>query len=226
MNDAIVATELTKLWPDKSYGLREVSLRAEQGAITALIGRNGSGKTTLLRIIAALAEPTTGTLSNPFGTAGIVFQGNSLWPHLTVLEQLIIPLTRVCGHPTAIAKQAAFALLRRFGVAALSNRYPFELSGGQQQKVALARTLSVEPKVICLDEVTSALDPLAKADIYRCIDDLRSEGRVVLVSTHDLHYAARHADSVYYLVDGALAAAGSSSSVMKCSDDPFFDILK
>ena len=117
-------------------------------------------------------------------------------------------------------------LLNRFNISLLSNRYPSQLSGGQQQKVTLARLLSVEPKVLCLDEVTSALDPFAKADIYRIIGELKSEGRIVLISTHDLHYARRHADQIIYLVDGSIAMKGSPQEVMLSNKDPFFEILR
>lgn len=225
MRNAVQGAGITTRWPDGSYGLRNVSFRAEEGTITALVGRNGCGKSTLLRIIAGLVLPTQGTFSNPFATARIMFQQETLWPHLTALQQIMLPLIKVCGCPKREAEQKAIELLRRFAVVGFCNRYPFELSGGQQQKVALARTLSVEPKVICLDEVTSALDPLATNAMDRCIDELRNENRIVFVSTHDLHYAVRRADQVLYLVDGVIAAEGIPKNVMLTGQDPFFDGL-
>ena len=213
----LIVDGLTKRWPDGSFALQGVSFTAAPGQIVALIGPSGAGKTTLLRVIAGLETFQQGTLDRSPGAVGMVFQQPSLWPHLTLLENVALPLRVTRGFPREESRRLAAEELSRWGLAHRCAAYPSELSGGEQQRGAIVRTLMLEPEVLCLDEITSALDPEITSDILRQILELKGTETIVLLSTHQLAFARQSADLVLFLDGGKVIEQGSPASVL---DDP------
>ena len=213
----LTVQKLTKRWPGGSCALQDISFTAAPGQIVALIGPSGAGKTTLLRVIAGLETFQQGTLDRSPGAVGMVFQQPSLWPHLTLLENVALPLRVTRGFPREESRRLAAEELSRWGLAHRCAAYPSELSGGEQQRGAIVRTLMLEPEVLCLYEITSALDPEITSDILRQILELKGTATIVLLSTHQLAFARQSADHVLFLDGGRVVEQGSPASVL---DDP------
>ena len=185
----------------------------------AFIGPSGGGKSTLLRIIAGLETPSAGDLtldgapvdfsSEPALRAhrrqlGVVFQAFNLFPHLTAVANLTLPLEKVHGLAPAAARDLAMETLRRFRLAEHAEKRPAELSGGQKQRVAIARAIAIKPRVLLFDEPTSALDPEMTAEVLDVIGELKAEGRDFILVTHEMGFARHVADRVAFLADGRL----------------------
>lgn len=220
----------------KSYGpvevLRGISLEARQGDVISLIGSSGSGKSTFLRCINQLESCDAGEihvagehlelvvrkgrrvardprqLRRLRAKLGFVFQSFNLWSHMTVLENLIEGPTQVCGIARDRAVPLAHDLLERVGLKGREDAYPAHLSGGQQQRVAIARALAMEPEVLLFDEPTSALDPELVAEVLAVIRDLATEGRTMLLVTHEMAFARDVSTSVMFLHQGRVEEAG------------------
>jgi len=222
----------------KRYGralvLNKIDLSLAEHEVVCLIGASGSGKSTLLRC-ADLLEPIDAgsiTLSGRAVPAddrdadttrrqlGIVFQGFSLFPHLTALENVALAPRVALGLTAAAAEKRARALLKQLGLAAKANAYPDSLSGGQQQRVAIARALATEPKVLLLDEITSALDPVLVADVLEALRTLAKGGATMLIATHEMAFAADVADRICYLEGGEIIEQGSPEKIFKTPRDP------
>jgi octopine/nopaline transport system ATP-binding protein len=226
-----VAIEVSGL--RKSFGtievLKGVSLTAREGDVVAIIGGSGSGKSTLLRCINFLETPSAGAIS--IGTEkvamhangspsdrkqlerlrqslGMVFQSFNLWTHRTVLENLIEVPVHVMKIPKAVAIERARKLLARVGLAEKENAYPAFMSGGQQQRAAIARALCMEPKAMLFDEPTSALDPELVGEVLQVIKGLADEGRTMVLVTHEMKFAREVATHVVYLVNGVIEEEG------------------
>nr|WP_315412644.1 aminotransferase class I/II-fold pyridoxal phosphate-dependent enzyme [uncultured Pseudomonas sp.] len=218
--------------------LKGISLTAHEGDVISLIGASGSGKSTLLRCINMLEVPDQGSIhvdgesiklnygrpGAPLvadarqlvrirSTLGMVFQNFNLWPHRTVLENLIEAPTQVLRESRAEAIERAEALLDRVGLAAKRNEYPAFLSGGQQQRVAIARALAMRPKVMLFDEPTSALDPELVGEVLRVIRSLAEEGRTMILVTHEMAFARDVSSKVAFLHQGMIEETGSPDSV-------------
>ncbi|MHC8400333.1 aminotransferase class I/II-fold pyridoxal phosphate-dependent enzyme [Pseudomonas sp. MDT1-17] len=218
--------------------LKGVSLTAREGDVISLIGASGSGKSTLLRCINMLEVPDQGRIlvdgesihlnfdrpGAPLvsdakqlvrirSSLGMVFQNFNLWPHRTVLENLIEAPTQVLRESRAEAIERAEALLERVGLAAKRNEYPAFLSGGQQQRVAIARALAMRPKVMLFDEPTSALDPELVGEVLRVIRSLAEEGRTMILVTHEMAFARDVSSKVAYLHQGQIEETGSPDEV-------------
>jgi len=222
----------------KRYGralvLDKIDLTLAEHEVVCLIGASGSGKSTLLRC-ADLLEPIDAgsiTLDGRVVNAddrdadatrrqlGIVFQGFSLFPHLTALENVALAPRVALGLTAAAAEKRARALLKQLGLAAKANAYPDSLSGGQQQRVAIARALATEPKVLLLDEITSALDPVLVADVLEALRALAKGGATMLIATHEMAFAADVADRICYLEGGRIIEQGSPEKIFKAPRDP------
>jgi polar amino acid transport system ATP-binding protein len=183
-----------------------------------LIGASGSGKSTLLRCVNLLEPIDSGTVwlwgSRVTGPGinqnlvrrhiGIVFQSFNLFPHMTVLRNVTLAPTKVLGTPPAQAQQEARALLDRFGLLGKENDYPDRLSGGQQQRVAIVRALAMQPQIMLLDEVTSALDPELVAEVLEVISELAAAGMTMLIATHEMGFARDIARRVCFLEEGRI----------------------
>jgi polar amino acid transport system ATP-binding protein len=195
----------------------------------ALIGASGSGKSTLLRCIDLLEPVDDGVIeldgrdvTDPRVDAdevrsriGIVFQAYNLFPHLRVLDNLTLAPRRVHGVPRERAEHEAVETLRRVGLADKARAWPDELSGGQQQRVAIARALVTRPRLLLLDEVTSALDPELVGEVLSLLRDLGGEGIMMLLATHEMAFARDVADEVVFLDSGRVHEAGPPSQVLE-----------
>ncbi|WP_284615058.1 ABC transporter ATP-binding protein [Aquabacterium humicola] len=230
--------DLHKRFGDREV-LRGVSLRARPGDVVALIGSSGSGKSTLLRCLNLLEQPHAGTirlgdealrlvpdhdgslraadaaqLRRWRARLAMVFQNFNLWAHRTVLENVIEAPVHVLGRSKAEATERAQALLARVGVAHRAGVYPAQLSGGEQQRVAIARALAVDPEVMLFDEPTSALDPELVGEVLAVMRELASEGRTMLVVTHEMGFAREVANHVVFLHQGRIEEQGPPREVL------------
>jgi polar amino acid transport system ATP-binding protein len=206
----------------KSFGanlvLSGINLDVAAHEVICLIGASGSGKSTLLRCI-NLLEPIDSGLISLLGhrvtgpgidanqvrrQVGIVFQSYNLFPHMTVLRNVTLAPTKALGMPKAQAEDLARELLARFGLADKQTEYPDRLSGGQQQRVAIVRALAMQPQVMLLDEVTSALDPELVAEVLDVIRELATGGMTMLIATHEMGFARDIASRVCFLEEGVI----------------------
>jgi polar amino acid transport system ATP-binding protein len=204
-----------------------VTLRFEKVHTLALIGPSGGGKSTLLRIVAGLERPEEGTISvdgervifedralqRYRRTVGTVFQAFNLFPHLSALDNVILPLEKVHGYASDAARQHAMEQLRRFRLEKHAGKRPAELSGGQRQRVAIARAIAIKPRLLLFDEPTSALDPEMTGEVLDVIAELRNEGRDFLLVTHEMGFARAVADQVAFLAGGRIVEAGPPGQV-------------
>ncbi len=215
----------------KSYGehcaLDGVTLEIDSTKCLALIGPSGGGKSTLLRIIAGLEAPTSGTIElNRHAmpdtedalrayrrTIGTVFQSYNLFPHLDALANIALPLTKVHGLSLANATARASQLLDRFALATHSRKRPAELSGGQNQRIAIARAIAHDPELILFDEPTSALDPEMTAEVLDIVEELIHDGKECVIVTHQMGFAKRVSEHVVLLSQGQVGEYGKSESV-------------
>jgi ABC-type polar amino acid transport system ATPase subunit len=212
----------------KSFGpievLRRVSLAVEPKDVVCVIGPSGSGKTTLLRCLALLEQPTGGTVAMNGVTIasarsssdqrraardvrpeiGMVFQHFNLWPHMTVLGNLIEAPLRVKGMSRPDVVKMAEALLAKVGLSDKRDVYPNRLSGGQQQRVAIARALAMSPRVLLFDEPTSALDPELRQEVLMVMRQLAGEGMTMLVVTHEMGFARQVGTRVVFMDAGEI----------------------
>ena len=220
----------------KSFGtnhvLRGVDLTVAEGSVTVLIGPSGSGKTTVLRSLNALEVPDAGTVriddvavdfSTPVdrrararlrAQSGMVFQGHNLFPHLTVLGNVMEGPLVVQKRPRAEVREDALALLDRVGLADKAEQYPFQLSGGQQQRVGIARALAIRPRLMLFDEPTSALDPELVGEVLGVMKDLANDGWTMVVVTHEMRFARQVSDQVLFLDGGVVVERGEPERVL------------
>ena len=230
------ATDLCKSFGRQTV-LRKVNLDMEQVHALTLIGPSGGGKSTLLRIMAGLENPDSGTLH--FNdreviyrekelmahrrSVGTVFQAFNLFPHLTALQNITLPLEKVHRYKPPDARQAAEEILERFQLSEHSHKPPAQLSGGQRQRVAIARAISIKPKLLLFDEPTSALDPEMTAEVLELIEELREEGRDLVLVTHQMGFAHRIADQIALLSAGQITECGPPSQVL---DNPVSEVTR
>jgi polar amino acid transport system ATP-binding protein len=216
----------------KSFGertvLADVSFTVVEHAVVCLIGASGSGKSTLLRCIDLLDPVDHGhillggqDITDPTLDAdrlrrrlGMVFQSYNLFPHLNVLANVTLAPRRVLRRDRADVEGEAVALLERFGLAGEVAKYPDQLSGGQQQRVAIVRALAMQPEVMLLDEVTSALDPELVGEVLEVIRELSDEGMTMLIATHEMGFAREIADRVCFLDGGRVLEEGPPEQVL------------
>ncbi len=209
--------------------LDRVSLVLEKVHTLVLIGPSGGGKSTLLRIIAGLEYPDSGlveidgeaviyheeNLLQHRRTIGTVFQAFNLFPHLTALENITLPLEKVHCHTKPEAETIANDFLARFRLENHAHKRPAELSGGQRQRVAIARAVSIKPRLLLFDEPTSALDPEMTAEVLDMIKQLRVEGRDFILVTHEMGFARQVADQVALISDGKIAEIGPVQQIFE-----------
>ncbi|GAA3546663.1 amino acid ABC transporter ATP-binding protein [Amycolatopsis ultiminotia] len=210
----------------KRYGpdtvLDGIDLEVAEHEVVVLIGASGSGKSTLLRCVNLQEEIDDGQIllegedvSDPRVDAdlvrrrmGVVFQAFNLFPHLCVLDNVALAPRVVHGRPREEAERTALALLDRVGLADRASAYPDRLSGGQQQRVAIVRALAYDPRLLLLDEITSALDPELVGEVLTLVRELAGQGRTILMATHEMGFARRIADRVCFLDAGRLLESG------------------
>jgi polar amino acid transport system ATP-binding protein len=227
----------------KAYGtlqvLKGVSINAQKGDVVVLIGSSGSGKSTLLRCCNLLEDSQQGEIlfqGEPVRWSGsgarrqpadraqvtrirtnlsMVFQSFNLWAHLTILQNVMEAPVHVLKQDRVLVEARARALLDKVGIADKADVYPAQMSGGQQQRAAIARALCMEPEALLFDEPTSALDPELEQEVIRVIKALALEGRTMLIVTHDMRLAADVGSHIVYLHDGRIEEQGPPESLFK-----------
>jgi polar amino acid transport system ATP-binding protein len=222
----------------KSFGdltvLHDVDLTVDEHNVVCLIGASGSGKSTLLRCLNLLERVDRGeivvdgqTITNGKVDVnalrrkiGIVFQAYNLFPHMTVLENVALGPVKARGMPRHQARASARDLLRRIGLADKANEFPDRLSGGQQQRVAIARALAMEPRLMLLDEITSALDPQLVAEVLSLVRELAHFGMTMIIATHEMSFAREVADKVCFLDAGVILEEGPPAQIFSDPREP------
>lgn len=213
--------------------LRDVSLSAARGQVTALIGPSGSGKSTLLRVLVGLLPPFAGrvvldgavldygsraALKAARKRFAIVFQQFNLFQNMTALRNVTAAPVLVQRRARREMEELGAALLARVGLGDKLDSYPDELSGGQQQRVALARALALKPDVLLLDEVTSALDPELVGEVLAAIRDLKHDGMTMLIVSHEMAFVREVADEVVFMDRGAIVERGPPARLFEAPE--------
>jgi polar amino acid transport system ATP-binding protein len=230
------ALRVEGLW--KTFGvlevLRGIDLELAEHEIVAVIGASGSGKSTLLRCLNLLEPIDAGRIfvAGEEITApgvdvdrlrrriGIVFQAYNLFPHMTVLDNITLAPRKAMRTPRAEAEAAATGLLERFGLADKRLEYPDRLSGGQQQRVAIVRALAMQPSLLLLDEITSALDPELVAEVLNVVRELAASGMTMIIATHEMGFARDIANRVLFLDDGQVLEEGPPDQMFTAPREP------
>ena len=219
---------------DTKVVLDGVDLEVFPGQIVAVIGSSGSGKSTVLRCVNLLEDIQDGQIflegveiSEPDVNQdkvreqiGLVFQSFNLFGHLSILENITLALIHVKKMPKEEAREKALTWLERIGLADKADSYPDKLSGGQQQRTAIVRAIAMEPKVLLLDEVTSALDPELVGEVLSLIKDLKTSGTTILMATHELSFAREVADWVIFLEKGKILEQGEAKDFFDNPKEP------
>ncbi len=219
---------------DTKVVLDGVDLEVFPGQIVAVIGSSGSGKSTVLRCVNLLEDILDGQIflegveiSEPDvdqdkvrEQIGLVFQSFNLFGHLSILENITLALIHVKKMPKEEARKKALNWLERIGLADKADSYPDKLSGGQQQRTAIVRAIAMEPKVLLLDEVTSALDPELVGEVLSLIKDLKASGTTILMATHELSFAREVADWVIFLEKGKILEQGEAKDFFDNPKEP------
>lgn len=210
---------------DSLVVLDHVSFEVEHNSVTTFIGASGSGKSTLLRVINLLEDIDDGQIffdgqdisavetdaDQVRRKFGMVFQSFNLFPHKTVLQNITLAPVLVHGASKEAAVIEAKALLKRFGLSDKEDQYPDRLSGGQQQRVAIIRAMAVKPKLLLLDEITSALDPVLVNEVLETVRELKQEGMAIVMATHEMGFAKQVADQVCFLHHGKILERGNAT---------------
>jgi polar amino acid transport system ATP-binding protein len=222
----------------KSFGklevLRGIDLELAEHEVVCLIGASGSGKSTLLRCVNLLEPIDAGTIvlggeevsargvdvNSVRRGIGIVFQAFNLFPHMSVLANVTLGPRKALGLSKGAANARADELLARFGLRDKRDDYPDRLSGGQQQRVAIVRALAMQPRLLLLDEVTSALDPELVAEVLEVIRELAAEGMTMLIATHEMGFARDVAARVCFLDEGVILEEGSPEQIFSAPREP------
>lgn len=224
--------------------LHDVSLDVSKGEVVCIIGPSGAGKSTFLRCLNHLEVPDKGEVwidGQPLGykerngelyelspkevayqrrPIGMVFQRFNLFPHRTVLGNVIEGPVHVLGVPKAEAERHGREALAQVGLAGFESRYPEQLSGGQQQRVAIARSLAMNPELILFDEPTSALDPELVGEVLHVMTDLADRGMTMVVVTHLIGFAEKVADTIAFMANGEIVEQGPPSQLLNHPKDP------
>ena len=215
-------SHLMKRFGDQTV-LKDISLGVREGEVIVVIGPSGCGKSTFLRCINALEEIQGGeirlkdavisrnnkNLAEIRQRIGMVFQNYELFPHLNVLDNIILAPTKVQGRTKEDAKEEALKLLSRVGLSDKAESFPRQLSGGQKQRVAIVRALCMHPEILLFDEVTAALDPEMVREVLDVILGLAEQGRTMIIVTHEMQFARAVADRVIFLDEGVIKEEGT-----------------
>lgn len=219
---------------DQNLVLHDVNLVVPEHTATVLIGASGSGKSTLLRCINLLEPIDDGLIlldgeeiSDPAidvdlirRKLGIVFQSFNLFPHMTIRENITLAPIKVQRKSRDEANELADGLLKRFDLLEKADEYPDRLSGGQQQRAAIIRSIAVNPRLLLLDEVTSALDPVLVNEVLSIVRDLKSDGMTMVLATHEMGFATQVADQVCFLESGLILERGTPEEVLRQPTHP------
>ena len=226
-NNIIVAEKIDKYF-SSLHVLKKVDFIVQQGEVVVVIGPSGSGKSTLLRCLNYLEEAQSGiiaidgivlqgseNINKVRQEVGMVFQRFNLFPHMSVLENIMLAPIKVKNKNSKEAEKVAIELLERVGLQDKVNSYPDNLSGGQQQRVAIARALAMEPKIMLFDEPTSALDPEMVNEVLDLMKNLARSGMTMVVVTHEMGFAREVGDRVIFMDEGQVVEVGTPEQVFK-----------
>jgi polar amino acid transport system ATP-binding protein len=233
-NGAFVHVQGVSKWFGDLQVLDRVSLDVHEHGVVCLIGASGSGKSTLLRCLNLLETVQEGEivvdgqrLTNAKVDVnalrkkiGIVFQSYNLFPHMTVLQNVMLAPRKARNVPRSEAEWQARALLSRIGLEAKADEYPDRLSGGQQQRVAIVRALAMQPKLMLLDEITSALDPQLVSEVLSLVRELAESGMTMILATHEMGFAREVADKVCFLDGGRILEEGPPAEIFTSPREP------
>jgi polar amino acid transport system ATP-binding protein len=222
----------------KSFGenqvLTNVSLDVSAHDVVCLIGASGSGKSTLLRCINLLEKVDSGSITVDGQNIttdkldvnklrqhiGIVFQAYNLFPHMTVLQNVTLSPRKTLGRTKKQAEDRAYELLDRIGLREKAEEFPDRLSGGQQQRVAIVRALAMDPKLMLLDEITSALDPQLVNEVLQLVRGLTEVGMTMIIATHEMNFAREVASKICFLDAGVILEEGPPSQLFGDPKEP------
>lgn len=218
---------ITKTFEDEKV-LSGIDYQEEINSL-AIIGPSGGGKSTLLRILGGLLEPdsgemyidgqkiefTKGYLQSYRRDLGFVFQTKGLFDHLTAMENITLPLIHTFGVKKPLAVDTANKLFDRFGLSGDKHKYPSQLSGGQNQRIAIARAVAVNPKLLLLDEPTSALDPEYTSEVLNMLGELQNDGIKTIIVTHEMGFAKNACEKLMFLADTQIIESGSSKQMFQ-----------
>lgn len=200
----------------KSFGslsvLKDISLQVKEGEVLSIIGPSGSGKSTLLRCATGLETPDSGEIISK-GSVGLVFQNFNLFPHFSVIKNLVDAPIKVQKRKKEEVYAQARELLKKMGLSDKENAYPYQLSGGQQQRISIARALCTNPKILFFDEPTSALDPELTGEILKVIKALAEEHITMVIVTHEMSFARDISDRIIFMDQGVVAVEGTPDEV-------------
>jgi polar amino acid transport system ATP-binding protein len=228
-SEAFVEVRNVSKWFGDLQVLDDISLEVKQHEVVCLIGASGSGKSTLLRCMNLLERVDKGEIVVEGQTItsgkvdvnelrkkiGIVFQAYNLFPHMTVMQNVMLGPRKVRGLSRERSEGIAHELLRRIGLEAKAEEFPDRLSGGQQQRVAIARALAMEPELMLLDEITSALDPQLVGEVLQLVRGLSETGMTMILATHEMGFAREVADKVCFLDGGCILEEGPPEQVLR-----------
>jgi polar amino acid transport system ATP-binding protein len=229
----VSVSALTKRFGDNEV-LRDIDLTVDLHNVVCLIGASGSGKSTLLRCLNLLETVDAGTIVFDGQTVtngkvdvnalrrqiGIVFQSFNLFPHMTVMQNITLAPRKTRGLSKQDAEAKARELLDRIGLLEKADEFPDRLSGGQQQRVAIVRALAMDPKLMLLDEITSALDPQLVSDVLSLVRELAESGMTMVIATHEMSFAREVADKVCFLDAGSILEEGPPSEIFSSPREP------
>lgn len=237
MNEILKVENLVKKYND-SYAVKNVSFTVNKGEVLVIIGASGSGKSTILRCINQLEKIDGGNVTinensmikemkngkviyntkdilNKMNLeCGMVFQNFNLFPHLSVLQNVTEAMVHVLKLDYKEAENKALKILENMGLKGKERKYPCNLSGGEQQRASIARTLAIAPQIIFMDEPTSALDPELVGEVLKVVKKLASQNRTMVIVTHEIQFAKEIADRVIFMCDGKIIEEGTPKDVI------------
>lgn len=226
MDSAIIQMEDVHKWYGHLHVLRGINLSVQPGEVVVLIGPSGSGKSTLLRCLNGLEPIQKGNIvvdgiqlkgqKNLVALrreVGFVFQSFNLYPHMTILENVVLAPMKVRGVSRREAEDTAMRYLERVGIKDQASKRPIALSGGQQQRAAIARALAMNPKIMLFDEPTSALDPEMIAEVLQVMSDLAEGGMTMMVVSHEMGFAREVSDRVLFMDQGIIVEQGPAEQI-------------